>query len=111
MPSSRPVRSSVVAFVLLALASAAPVAAPEGTLGYYRFPSVRGGTLVFTAEGDLWRAPLAGGVARRLTTHPGEETRAALSPDGQSVAFSATYDGPTEVYVMPLEGGLRPCRR
>jgi len=78
----------------------------SSTLGYYRFPSLRAGTIVFTAEGDLWRVPLAGGVAARLTSHPGEETRAAISPDGSTVAFSATYDGPTEVYVMPLAGGL-----
>jgi len=76
------------------------------TLGYYRFPSLRAGTIVFTAEGDLWRVPLAGGVAQRLTSHLGEETRSAISPDGRTVAFSATYDGPTEVYVMPLAGGL-----
>ena len=30
---------------------------------------------------------------------------AAISPDCRTVAFSATYDGPTEVYVMPLDGG------
>jgi len=81
-------------------------AGPNSTLGYYRFPSLRAGTIVFTAEGDLWRVPLAGGVAQRLTSHLGEETRAAISPDGRTLAFSATYDGPTEVYVMPLAGGL-----
>ena len=30
----------------------------------------------------------------------------AISTDGKWVAFSAAYDGPIEVYVMPLEGGL-----
>jgi tricorn protease len=102
----------LLAATLLAGASPARAAAtavesnPSSTLGYYRFPALRAGTIVFTAEGDLWRVPLAGGVAQRLTSHLGEETRAAISPDGRAVAFSATYDGPTEVYVMPLAGGL-----
>jgi len=74
--------------------------------GYYRFPTLRGDTLIFTAEGDLWHVPPVGGAARRLTTHLGPEEHAALSPDGQQVAFSANYEGPTEVYVMPLLGGL-----
>lgn len=61
--------------------------------------------MVFAAEGDLWRVPLAGGTATRLTTHPGEERKPALSPDGKWVAFTATYEGPAEVYVMPTDGG------
>jgi tricorn protease len=107
---------TVAVLILFAAASAGFAATAEAqaeadtqansTLGYYRFPSLRAGTIVFTAEGDLWRVPLAGGVAQRLTSHLGEETRAAISPDGRTVAFSATYDGPTEVYVMPLAGGL-----
>ncbi|HEY6223042.1 MAG TPA: hypothetical protein VIW26_04615, partial [Gemmatimonadales bacterium] len=84
---------------------------PEpATLGYYRSPAVHGATIVFTAEGDLWTVPLEGGVARRLTSHLGEESHAAISPDGSTIAFSASYEGPTEVYTMPLGGGL-PTRR
>lgn len=78
--------------------------------GYYRFPTLHGETLVFTAEGDLWRVGAEGGVAQRLTTHPGLEAHAAISPDGQTLAFTAEYEGPTEVYTMPLAGGL-PTRR
>jgi tricorn protease len=37
------------------------------------------------------------------------ETNAAISPDGLTLAFSAQYEGPTEVYTMPLAGGL-PAR-
>lgn len=86
---------------LLALTAATAQAAD----GYYRFPAIRGDTVVFTAEGDLWTVAASGGSARRLTSHPAEETRAAISPDGRRVAFSANYEGPTEVYVMPLAGG------
>lgn len=75
------------------------------TQGWYRDPAVHGDTLVFTAEGDLWRASVHGGLAQRLTTHPAEESQAALSPDGRSIAFVASYEGQPEVYVMPLAGG------
>ncbi len=80
-----------------------------GVLGYYRSPSIQGDTIIFTAEGDLWRVSASGGLAQRLTTHPGGETNAAISPDGKQVAFSASYEGPTEVYVMPIDGGV-PAR-
>lgn len=82
---------------------------PTATLGYYRFPALHDDIIVFTAEGDLWKVCTCGGLAQRLTTHHGVESRAAISPDGQWVAFSAEYEGPTEVYVMPLQGG-RPRR-
>jgi tricorn protease len=78
--------------------------------GYYRFPAIHGDTIVFTSEGDLWEVPTDGGVARRLTTHLGEETNAAISPDGKTIAFAASYEGPREVYTMPATGGL-PVRR
>lgn len=90
-------------FLLLATASSLLGASPSG---YYRHPALHDSTIVFTSEGDLWKVGIKGGVAQRLTTHPGNETQAAISPDGKHIAFSAEYEGPTEVYVMPMEGGL-----
>ena len=81
-------------------------AAADAPRGYYRFPAIAADTVVFTAEGDLWKVPTGGGVAQRLTSHLGQEKGAAISPDGTLVAFTATYEGPTELYVMPLAGGL-----
>jgi tricorn protease len=78
--------------------------------GYYRFPAIHGDTIIFTAEGDLWSVGTKGGEARRLTSNPGEESLATISPDGKTVAFSAEYEGPTDVYTMPIDGGL-PERR
>lgn len=75
------------------------------TQGYYRYPALHGDTLIFTTQGDLWKVSARGGVAQPLTSHPGQETNAAISPDGTQVAFSAQYEGPTEVYVMPISGG------
>jgi tricorn protease len=85
------------------LSQAAPAAAAPG---YFRFPALYGDTIVFTAEGDLWRVDRKGGVAQRLTSHPGQEMYPSISPDGKWLAFSAQYEGPFEAYVMPLAGGL-----
>ena len=90
---------------LVCLLVALPTWAQDGK-GYYRFPAIHGDTIVFAAEGDLWRVPRTGGLAQRLTTHPGEETAPVISPDGETVAFSGTYEGGTELYTMPLAGGL-----
>ncbi|MEM8899100.1 MAG: hypothetical protein AAGC85_13380, partial [Bacteroidota bacterium] len=78
----------------------------QGFEGYYRFPELHENTIVFTAEGDLWKVPLEGGLAIRLTTHQEEEIYPSISPDGQTVAYSASYEGPLEVYTMPINGGL-----
>ena len=96
--------------MLLAAPAPAQPATNHPPQGYYRFPALYGDTVVFTAEGDLWRVNVQGGLAQRLTSHPGMEDHAALSPDGKTLAFSAEYEGPTEVYTMPAEGGL-PTRR
>lgn len=106
-----PAPARALACALLAAASPLLAQAPATSLGYFRFPAVAGDELVFTAEGDLWRVPIAGGVARRLTSHAGPETHADVSPDGRTVAFSASYEGPTEVYTMPLDGSAPPTRR
>ena len=92
-----------------ALSSAQTPKAP-GAQGFYRFPTLRGNTVVFAAEGDLWAVPTEGGVARRITAHPSQESDPMLSPDGRTLAFTARYEGPAEVYTMPMEGGT-PTRR
>lgn len=74
--------------------------------GYYRTPCLYGNTVIFTAEGDLWKYDLNGGSASRLTTHAGLEINPSVSPDGKMVAFLGQYEGPTEVYVMNVNGGV-----
>ncbi len=89
--------------VLALLSGATPsIAQVEG---YYRFPTLHGGTVVFAAEGDLWSGPVTGGAAHRLTSHAGQEAYPVLSPDGRQVAFMASYEGSSDVYVMPVAGG------
>lgn len=86
----------------LAALIAAPLAAEQG---YYQHPAASGEFLVFASEGDLWRTSREGGSAIRLTNHEGEESEPHISPDGTTIAFTASYDSDRDVYVMPLAGG------
>lgn len=70
-----------------------------------RFPTTNGNEVVFSYAGDLFSAPISGGEAHRLTSHIGYEMFARFSPDGKTIAFSGQYDGNTEVYTIPSEGG------
>ncbi|HXE59885.1 MAG TPA: S41 family peptidase [Gemmatimonadaceae bacterium] len=101
--------TGAIALAVGSLTTAAAQSSPT-PLGYYRFPAIHDTTVVFTAEGDLWTVGLGGGVARRLTSGRGEESNAAISPDGSTIAFTGEYEGPGEVYTMPIAGGL-PARR
>jgi tricorn protease len=97
-------------FSALLLSLLLPPCFAQQNRGYYRFPAIHGNAIAFTSEGDLWESTIDGGIARRLTTHPGEETHPAFSPDGKTIAYSANYEGPTEIYTIPAAGGL-PTRR
>ena len=106
MISSRKLHRSFVASLVFLFLLVQNNAFSQGFEGYYRYPDIHGNKVVFSAEGDLWTVDLAGGLAQRLTTHAEDETFPSISPDGKTIAFSATYEGPTEVYTMPITGGL-----
>jgi tricorn protease len=99
-------------FLTLALAGMALAAGFQGfsqdaggEARLLRFPSTNGSDVAFSYAGDLFTAPLAGGEARRLTSHIGYEMFARYSPDGKTIAFTGEYDGNREVYIIPAEGG------
>src|SRR5690625_611143 len=71
-----------------------------------RFPAVHGNQVVFSYAGNLYTVDRQGGIARKLTSDTGYEMFPHFSYDGQHLAFTAQYDGNTEVYVMPAEGGV-----
>ena len=73
--------------------------------GYYRFPTICQDTIVFVCEDDLWTVSIEGGVARRLTSNLGTTSSPRLSPNGETLAFAGSEEGPSEVYVMPALGG------
>jgi len=74
--------------------------------GYYRTPAIHGNTVIFTAEGDLWKYDLSSGFTARLTTAKGLEIYPCISPDGKQVAFTGQYEGVPEIYIMNINGGV-----
>lgn len=71
-----------------------------------RFPDIHQDKVVFTYGGDLYTVNLPGGTARKLTSHNGFELFAHFSPDGITIAFTGQYDGNTEVFTIPADGGI-----
>lgn len=70
-----------------------------------RFPATNGSDIVFSYAGDLYKVSARGGEAKRLTSHVGYEMFPRFSPDGKTIAFTGQYDGNTEVYTIPADGG------
>jgi len=95
-------RLTIIIFVLVAFAG--NTFSQESRL--LRFPAVSGNQVVFTYAGDLYTAPLTGGIARKLTNNVGYEMFAHFSPDGSKIAFTGQYDGNTEVFTIPSQGGV-----
>lgn len=93
----------IFASTLLVLGSTALSHGQEARL--LRFPTTNGSDIVFSYAGDLYKVPMGGGQAVRLTSHVGYEMFPKFSPDGRTVAFSGQYDGNTEVYTIPASGG------
>ncbi len=91
------------AMLIFCFAIPAECAAMEGRL--MRDPHIGAEQVVFTYEDDLWSVDRQGGRAVRLTAHPGVERFARYSPDGQQIAFTASYDGGRDVYIIPSTGG------
>ncbi len=90
-------------FLMIGFFAFSVVGAEEARL--LRFPDIHKDKIVFVYAGDLWLVSNQGGIARRLTSHVGSELFPKFSPDGEMIAFTGQYDGNTDVYVIPAEGG------
>jgi tricorn protease len=93
------------ASALALMASGALASAQDDQTLLLRHPAVSGDTLVFMYAGDIWTSALDGSNPRRLTTAPSEERAPHISPDGQYVAFTGTYENNADVYVISVDGG------
>ncbi|MCC3766662.1 S41 family peptidase [Streptomyces sp. UNOC14_S4] len=81
---------------------------------YLRFPHLNGDLLCFTAEDDLWIAPLdhSGAAAERAWRLTVDRTRLGpprFSPDGRHIACTSWRTLDPEIHLVPVDGG--PARR
>lgn len=99
----------VTLYPVLALLGLCATGAAQATNALPRYPTLHGNSVVFEAYGNLWKVSRSGGTAQRLTTDSGYDMMPRYSPDGKWIAFTGEYQGNTDVYVIPAEGG--PARR
>ena len=71
-----------------------------------RSPAISASKIAFIYAEDLWIANKDGSNPKRLTIDEGREFNPVFSPDGATIAFSAEYDGNTDVYTIPATGGI-----
>lgn len=69
-------------------------------------PAIGAGHIAFVYAEQIWIANLDGSQARRLSQKKGVESNPVFSPDGKMVAFTARYNGNTDVYIIPVNGGV-----
>lgn len=103
---SLPVRLLFALALLAGNVLAQTPANPNEQTRLLRFPATNGRQIVFSYAGQLYTVGMEGGTARRMTDGPGWAVFPHFSADGSQLAFTAQYDGNTEVYVMPADGGV-----
>ncbi|RLD71072.1 MAG: peptidase S41, partial [Bacteroidetes bacterium] len=69
-------------------------------------PAISNNHIAFIYAEDLWLANTDGSNPHRLTIDKGVESNPVFSPDGKSIAFNANYDGNTDVFIVPVKGGV-----
>lgn len=98
---------TIILFFLATISLHLPGTAQNASPYFASAPALTpdGETLIFSYDGDLWKASAAGGVSTRITAMQGIANNPRISPDGKWLAFSNSQFGNADVYVMPLEGG------
>ena len=66
--------------------------------------------IAFTYAGKIWLVERAGGVAKRLTNTPNDETGPVFSPDGRRIAFSRNNGNDWDVFIAQADGSGEPFR-
>ncbi|MER8040325.1 S41 family peptidase [Streptomyces hydrogenans] len=79
-------------------------------VAYLRFPHLHDDLLCFTAEDDLWIAPLVPeghrpGRAWRLTVDRTRAGHPRFSPDGRHIAYTNWRSLDPEIHLVPVDGG------
>lgn len=92
-------------FLLLCL-SVSSITYSQINAKLFQNPDVSKTHITFSYAGDIWVVSKDGGLANRLISPKGEETFPKFSPDGNTIAFSGNYNGNTDVYTIPITGGV-----
>ena len=98
-------RRSAASLAALFLLTITATAGAQVDARMFRQPTVSQTQIAFVYAGDIWIVPKKGGAATRLSSPQGEESFPRFSPDGTKIAYSAAYDGNTDVYVVNAAGG------
>lgn len=69
---------------------------PERNSGKYVWPIYPGY--------DIFEADLDGNIIRQLSSEPGYDAEATLSPNGDKIIFTSTRSGDLELYTMNIDG-------
>ncbi len=93
----------------IATSASAAFPGPSAPSAYLRYPHLHGESVAFTAEDDVWVAPLGGGRAWRVSADHAPVNHPRISPDGTTLAWTSTRDGAPEVHIAPVDGG--PAKR
>jgi len=64
-----------------------------------------GKTIVFDLVGDLYRLPIGGGTATRITSGMGFDSQPRFSPDGRSIVFVSDRSGYENLWTIEPDGG------
>lgn len=109
------ISSSYLRRALLAMASCsasllgishAALADQNPAAGMIRYPDISEDKIVFSYADDLWIVDRDGGMASPLASPAGQEQSPRFSPDGDHIAFMGNYEGNSDLYEIPVTGGV-----
>ena len=81
------------------------IAAFGQTPHLYRSPAINESSIAFRYADDIWTVSREGGVARRLTSTASVTGGPYFSPDGKTLAYTASVAGNADVYTIAVTGG------
>ncbi|GGA83985.1 tricorn protease [Neiella marina] len=88
--------------VLATVSACSTADAPDAN--WYRNAAISpdGQSILFSAKGDIYQVPVAGGKATPLISDAGWDGHPVWSHDGKSVAFASNRNGSLDVYLLDL---------
>ncbi|MBU0639771.1 MAG: hypothetical protein KKB50_12965 [Planctomycetes bacterium] len=104
MPAKHVLRAQALLLVTLGVLAGSSANAEPVVFARHLSLSPAGQTLAFSWAGDIWTVSIAGGAARRLTVHPGHDSRPVWLRDGRRLAFTSNHDGGNKLYTISWNG-------